>query len=278
MKRRDVLRTAAGLSTTAIAIGLGQAESSAAPSPAKKPQIVTKSVNFEAGLGGYYAAPAGNGPFPAIVLLMEAFGLNAYIKDVANRMAQAGYVTVVPDFFRGEVFPYTDVPRAVAKLKTLKDDAFVADFGAALGFLAKQKEVQVGGVGVMGFCMGGRHAFLASIAYAAKIRGAVCFYGGGIAPQQSPNPLGQVELVSRAAAIQAPIMLMYGSEDSLIAADEHVRVASALSAAKKRYSINVFPRAQHGFLSDRRENYEPNAAKESWEMTLAFFRRHLRNP
>ncbi len=70
-------------------------------------------------------------------------------------------------------------------------------------------------------------------------------------------------------------MLMYGAEDSLIAADEHERVALALSSAKKRYVINLSPNAGHGFFSDRRENYDPAAAEEAWEMTLAFFGRHL---
>jgi carboxymethylenebutenolidase len=75
--------------------------------------------------------------------------------------------------------------------------------------------------------------------------------------------------------MEAPLMFMYGSEDSYIVAEEHQRIALAMSQAKKRYSINVFPGAGHGFMSDRRDSYNPAAAKEAWDMTLAFFDRHL---
>jgi len=69
---------------------------------------------------------------------------------------------------------------------------------------------------------------------------------------------------------------MYGSEDQLIAADEHGRVAAALSKAKKRYILNLFPKAGHGFMSDRRENYAPEAAAEAWVTTTGFFSQNLK--
>ena len=71
-------------------------------------------------------------------------------------------------------------------------------------------------------------------------------------------------------------MFMYGSEDQLIAAEEHGRVAAALSKAKKRYILNVFPKAGHGFMSDRRESYSAEAAAEAWMMTTGFFSQNLK--
>jgi carboxymethylenebutenolidase len=76
--------------------------------------------------------------------------------------------------------------------------------------------------------------------------------------------------------MQSPIMLMYGSEDQMIAAEEHSRIAAALSKAKKRYILNLFPNAEHGFMSDRRENYAPEAAGEAWTMTTGFFSQNLK--
>jgi carboxymethylenebutenolidase len=82
-------------------------------------------------------------------------------------------------------------------------------------------------------------------------------------------------LLDRTNEITAPLMFMYGSEDSYILADEHGRVGLALSKAKKAYSLNVFAGAGHGFMSDRRDSYNQPAADEAWAMTTAFFDRHL---
>ena len=123
--------------------------------------------------------------------------------------------------------------------------------------------------------MGGRYAFLSNAVYPTKIKAAISFYGGGIDATPG-NPLGQKSILDRVTAIQSPIMLMYGSDDQLIAADEHGRVATALSTAKKRYILNLFPNAGHGFMSDRRENYSPEAAAEAWMMTTGFFSQNLK--
>ena len=139
----------------------------------------------------------------------------------------------------------------------------MSDVGKTIDFLAGKTEINANGIGVIGFCMGGRYAFLSNAVYPTKIKAAISFYGAGI-DAAAGNPLGQKSLLDRVPEMQAPIMLMYGSEDQLIAADEHGRVAAALSKAKKRYILNLFPNAQHGFMSDRRENFSPEASAEAW--------------
>jgi dienelactone hydrolase len=121
-------------------------------------------------------------------------------------------------------------PRALAigKLKSLKDDAIMSDVGKSIDFLAGKTEINATAIGVIGFCMGGRYAFLTNSVYSNKIKAAVAFYGGGIDAVPG-NPLGQKSLLNRVTTMQSPIMLMYGSEDQLISADEHGRVATALS-------------------------------------------------
>jgi carboxymethylenebutenolidase len=149
----------------------------------------------------------------------------------------------------------------------------MAEFGKGLEFLNKQKMVSRRGVGVTGFCMGGRLTFLANATYPQQVKAAVSFYGGGIAAKD--DLAGRQNLLAQAKKMQSPLMLMYGSEDSYIMAEEHERIALALSQAKKRYAINVFPGAGHGFMSDRRDSYNAAAATEAWDMTMAFFDRHL---
>jgi carboxymethylenebutenolidase len=271
MKRRDLLVASSGLSVAAlITLNGSSAKTLAAASQTSKGQ----TVQLDKDLSGYYVTPKTKGQFPAVIVIMEAFGLNDYIRSVCDRLAQAGYAALAPDFYKGAVYPYTDINGAIAKLKTLKDDTVMAELSKGVDFLAKRAEVRGGGVGVMGFCMGGRYTFLANAVQAGKVKAAVSFYGGGIAA--NPDPLGRANLLDQVDKMTAPIMLMYGAEDKSISTEEHEKVAAALSKAKKRYVINVFPKAGHGFFSDRRDSYNPEAASEAWAMTLSFLDRHLK--
>jgi carboxymethylenebutenolidase len=279
MKRRDILLGASSIASAAV-IANSQLSIAKQPddktTPVSKPgATVGKKIEIAQGLPGYYVTPAGTGKFPAVIVLMEAFGLNQWCQGICDRLAQSGFIAIAPDFYRGTTYEYTDVPGAIGKLKSLNDDAIMGDVGKSIEFLAGKSEASVTGIGVIGFCMGGRYAFLANTTYPTKIKAAISFYGGGIdAP--AGNPLGQKSLLSQVDAMQSPIMLMYGSDDQLIAADEHGRVAAALSKAKKRYILNLFPKAGHGFMSDRRENYAPEAAAEAWIMTTGFFKQNLK--
>ncbi len=267
MKRRDLLLAVSSISTATVIAGMDAAlAKSIVPSKGRL-------VRLDNDLVGYYVAPKTTKPVPAILVMMEAFGLNDNIKRVCDKLAQNGYAALAPDFYHGTTFAYTDLKGAIAKLKGLKDEVVMAEFGKGLDFLNKQKKVSRQGVGVTGFCMGGRLTFLANATYAQQIKAAVSFYGGGIAAKD--DVAGRQNLLAQAKKMQAPLMLMYGSDDSYIMAEEHERVALALSQAKKRYAINVFPGAGHGFMSDRRDSYNPAAATEAWEMTMAFFDRHL---
>ena len=207
------------------------------------------------------------------MVIMEAFGLNSNIKNVCDRLAKAGYAALAPDFYHGDIYEYTDLQNAIAKLKSLNDDTVMAEVGKGLGFLAARQEVAADRVGVMGFCMGGRYTFLANAVHADKFKAAAAFYGAGIAPEK--DALGRQPLLDRVAAMQAPIMLVYGADDQSIAADEHGRIAQALSTAKKRYILSVFPNAGHGFLSDRRDSYAAAPAREAWQMTMNFLKYNL---
>jgi carboxymethylenebutenolidase len=278
MKRRDILLGASSIATAAV-IANSQLSAAKQADP-KIPTVATaaslgKNIQIAKDLPGYYATPTGTGKFPAVIVLMEAFGLNKWCKSICDRLAQSGFAAIAPDFYRGTTYAYTDMTGAVAKLKSLNDNAVMSDVGKSIDFLTGRSEINANGIGVIGFCMGGRYAFLTNASYPTKIKAAISFYGGGIDAAPG-NPLGQKSLLDRVAAMQAPIMLMYGSEDQLIASEEHGRVAAALSKAKKRYILNLFPKAGHGFMSDRRENYAPEAAAEAWLMTTGFFSQNLK--
>lgn len=263
MKRRDLLIASAAVASTSLIAKFGTDTTIAAQT------VQGKTVTLDKGLQGYYVYPKGKTSAPAVMVFMEAFGLNNHIKEVCDRLAKAGYTALAPDFYHGATYAYTDMQNAIAKLKTLDDTKVMAEVGKGLEFLAKRKEVAANKIGVMGFCMGGRFTFLANAVHADKFKGAVAFYGSGIG---NPNDqLGRKSLLDQVGVMKAPIMLIYGAEDKSILPDEHGRIVTALSSAKKRYTLTVFPTAGHGFFSDRRGNYAAAAAKEAWQLTMNFF-------
>lgn len=225
------------------------------------------------GLRGYYARPAGPGPFPAVLIYIEAYGLNAHFQRLTQRFAAAGFAAITPDLYDGAVYPYSDLPGAVVHMKRLDDERVLAQTGKALDFLAARPEADGGAVAVVGFCMGGRLTFLASAALASRFKAAAAFYGGGIAP--AVDFLGRQNLLGRVQDIKAPLLLWYGAEDRFILPDEHGRIAEALSRAGKQYTLTVFPGTTHGFFCDDRENYNKAAAERAFRVTTAFFHEYL---
>ncbi len=232
--------------------------------------LISKTLN------GYAAFPHAHGRFPGVVVMMEAFGITGHIRGVCARLAKAGCVALAPDIFHGEVFSYTDMEKIMAKLPTLRDDQILNEIGQSLDWLAAHKNVDSRRLGIIGFCMGGRLAFLANCRFPERIQAAVGFYGGGIAPQ-GPDRFGRTPQITEADKMQAPILLGYGADDQGISPAEHARITETLSAAKKRFSLAVYPGAGHGFLCEERASYAPQAAAQAWPEIIAFLQANLAN-
>lgn len=225
-------------------------------------------------LNAYVAHPDGPGPFPGVVVLMEVFGLKRHIQQACDRLAGAGLLAVAPDIYHGRTYDYADMDRALGHLRRLDDDIVMNETEAALDWLDMQPNVDGKRLGVMGFCMGGRLAFLAAARHAGRLGAAVCFYGGGIAPA-GEDRFGRVPPINEAQAVQGAVFLGYGADDQSIDADQHGRIATTLSRLKKRYSLSVYPGAGHGFLCEERQSHAPAAAAKAWPDAVDFLHRAL---
>lgn len=222
---------------------------------------------------GYYAKPAGNGPFPGVIVYQEAFGVNDYVQSEVRRLAEHGYAALAPDLFDGETFGYDAFEKVAPKLKAFTEDGLLAYVDASIAYLDAQPEVVHDRYGAVGFCMGGRLAVLSAIARPGKFAAASSFYGGGIAPDE---PRYFTPLLDRLDAAAAELLLIYGADDGGITPAEHARIAERLSGGKKRYTLSVYPGAGHGFASRDRESYRGAQAEGAWAETLALFDRVLR--
>jgi carboxymethylenebutenolidase len=220
----------------------------------------------------YEAKPKEGGAHPAVIVLMEAFGLNGHIKNVTERIAQEGYVAVAPDLYHREaerVVPYSDMQKAVGIMNRLQDPKMMDDVGAAIAHLKAQNYVKPGSIGVTGFCMGGRFTYLAAAHHNKDVKAAVAFYAGGV-PMGNPSPL------SRTAEINCPIYLFFGAKDPLIPQDHVAQVNKALTDNHKTFMMKVYPEATHGFFCDERQSYHADSAKDAWEKFKSFFAQHLK--
>jgi len=218
------------------------------------------------GMPAYVARPSGSGPWPAVLVIQEAFGLNEHIKDVARRLAAEGYVALAPDLFhrggKGRTAGYDELPKALELMGALKDDEIVADVASAVAYLEKQPGLRAGRIGITGFCMGGRVSYLATCALPGKIAAAVPYYGGGIP-------------VDRTATLQAPVLAFFGEDDPFIPLDQVEKLRAEAARLGKRVEIHVYPKAPHGFFCNERDSYRPDAARDAWERTKAFLKTHL---
>lgn len=217
------------------------------------------------------ARPMARSAHPGLLVLQEAFGVNAHIRDVTERFAREGYVAIAPELFHRTAAPgfegrYDDFASVAPHMRAMKEDALEADERAAYDWL-RENIANDALISAIGYCMGGRAAFLAGLTL--PLACAVSYYGGGIAP--NPTTPG---LLGRAAELQSPILLFWGGKDKHITPEQRRAVNDTLTAEGKDFVQVEISDADHGFFCDARPSYSPMAAALAWPLTLAFLKTH----
>ena len=220
---------------------------------------------------GYRAVPTGPGPFPVVLVVEEIFGVHEYIKDICRRLAKLGYCAVAPELYarQGDLSKMTDVKQIIADVISKTPDAqWIADLDAAVAFAGSSAKGDLGRLGVMGWCRGGRAVWLYD-AHRADLRAAVAWYGpvGGERTPIQPRTAGDV-----AGELHAPLLGLYGGADTGIPVAAVEEARDRARAAGRSVEIHVFPDAPHGFHADYRPSYRREAAEEGWARALAFLR------
>lgn len=217
----------------------------------------------------FVCAPADAAPKPAVLLLMEAFGLTSHIRDVALRIANEGYVVLAPDLYHREpgqrTFSYDEVDEAMATMHRLDlGKAMADDLRAAIAHLKGRPDVRADRIGVTGFCLGGGLTFFAAVELSDEIAAAAGFYG-----------MVLNQWIEAAAEIAVPLALFFGELDPFIPLGRVAQIKSRLAELGKDACVTVYPQAEHGFFCDERDSYDRAAAEDSWRELTAFFRVHL---
>jgi carboxymethylenebutenolidase len=223
---------------------------------------ITLEVNNSNPMEAYVATPQGEGQFPAIIVFQEAYGVNAPIRDVADKLAQEGFLAVAPELFHrtapaGYEAGYGDFSVVMPHFQAITPEGLTDDINAVYNWLQAQPNVKGDKIGTIGFCLGGRVSYFANSV--VKLAAAVSFYGGSTHT-----------IADRAKEFQAPMLMFWGGKDTHILPEHVQTVTDALKEAGKDYVNVVVSYAEHAFFNHERPSYHARAAKESWALTLAF--------
>ena len=215
-------------------------------------------------LMGYLARPAGDGPFPAVLVCHENRGLTEHIKDVTRRVATAGYVGLAVDLLsrQGGTAAIGDSSQVPGALGNSPEDQFVQDFVSGWRWLQTQPFVQPDRVGMVGFCFGGGVTWRVAIGL-PELRAAVPFYGPHPSPDEAPN-------------IQAAVLAIYAGNDTRI--NQSIpAMEAAMQQSNKVYEKVIYPNTDHAFHNDTGSRYNAEAAQDAWARTLAWFEQYLKS-
>jgi carboxymethylenebutenolidase len=224
--------------------------------------IITETIAYQSGveqLAGFLARPEGAGPFPGVVVIHEAFGLNENIRGIARRFADTGYAALAVDLFANR-------NRVACMFRFFSGIFFnslehggIHDLKAALTFLAGQPFVDDTRVGAVGYCMGGSFA-MAWACTDDRLKVIAPYYG------MNPRPL---EAVARLCPVvgsypEADFTAPHGRKLDAMLEDHHIP-----------HDIKIYPGARHSFFNEQRANYNADAAQDSWQRVQAYFKAHL---
>lgn len=230
-------------------------------------EIEANDVEFpgeDATLKGYLARPAGDGPYPAVLVCHENRGLTDHIKDVTRRVAMSGYVGMAVDLLsRQGGTSAIDSSQVPGILGNTPQDQFVQDFISGWRWLQSQPYVRADRVGMVGFCFGGGVTWRVAIGL-PELRAAVPFYG----PHPSADEVPQ---------IQAAVLAIYAERDQRI--NQGIpAIEAALQQNNKVYEKVIYPNTDHAFHNDTGTRYNSEAARDAWARTLAWFEQYLKTP
>ncbi|HEY0209563.1 dienelactone hydrolase family protein [Acerihabitans sp.] len=222
------------------------------------------------GMPAYMARPAGDGEhFPIVLVIQEIFGVHEHIRDLCRRLAKQGYLAVAPELYfrQGDPTAFDDIPTLFQQLVSkVPDSQVMADLDHTAHWAARH-----GGdsrrLAATGFCWGGRIAWLYA-AHNPQLKAAAAWYGKLVGDKTLATPRHPVDI---AVALTAPVLGLYGGQDTSIPQDTIDAMRQAVSDANAVAEIVVYPDAGHAFNADYRASYHAPSAIDGWQRMLAWF-------
>jgi carboxymethylenebutenolidase len=242
--------------------------------------ILAESVSFVGHNGdsgeAYYARPTAERKFPGIVVIHHMPGWDEWIVEVARKFSHHGYAAIAPHlYFRNGPGSPDDIGARVRAAGGVPDDQVVGDVSGAMAFLRAQSNSS-GKVGLIGFCSGGRHAYLCACRLDSVDAIVDCWGGNVIVDDKSQlnakRPVAPIELT---AGLRCPLLGIFGNDDENPKADQVNRTEAELKRLDKRYEFYRYDGAGHAFFNTARVSYRPEQAADGWAKVFKFLQTHL---
>ncbi|MBC7548136.1 MAG: dienelactone hydrolase family protein [Polaromonas sp.] len=276
--RRTALKAALGVGYAAAAMPIMAQTAIKTSAEGLKTGQTTFEVNgFKVPV--FYAAPAGKTNLPVILVIQEIFGVHEYIADTARRFAKAGYLAIAPDMFarQGDASKYTEISKLMTDIVAkVPDEQVMADLDGAVQW-AGANGGDLKKVGITGFCWGGRITWLYA-EQSKNVKAGVAWYGRLVGAPSALTPKHPVDL---AAGIKAPVLGLYGGQDSGISLTTVNEMKDALAEAGAKGNkaaaaseFVVYPTAPHAFHADYRPSYRKDEAADGFAKALQWFKTH----
>lgn len=272
--RRDFVRAAVGSGFAAAVLPVTAQAIRTDSTGLTVGEVTIMSGDFK--LPAYRAIPAGRegDKLPVVLVVSEIFGVHEHIADVARRFARLGYLAIAPEPFvrQGDAQAYGEISKLISEVVSKAPDAQVmSDLDACVAW-AKDHGGDTGRLGVTGFCWGGRITWLYA-AHQPAVMAGVAWYGQLLGMPSALKPANPIDLVDR---LKAPVLGLYGGEDTGIPLTAVEQIKAALAASKnpaaKGSEFVVYPDAPHAFHADYRPSYRPDAAQDGWKRCIAWFK------
>ncbi len=225
----------------------------------------SKDVTYNSGdetVKGIVYAPEGKGPFPALIVIHEWWGLNDWVKEQASKLAGQGYVTLAVDLYRGKVASSPD--EAHQLMRGVPEDRSKRDLAAAFKFLSSQPNVKKSRIGAIGWCMGGGYALDVALQE----------------PTLAADVINYGHLATDPAAlkkINAPVLGLFGGQDMGITPDDVHKFEQQMKSVGKKIDLTIYPDAGHAFENpNNKAGYREADAQDAWKKTVAFLEANLK--
>ncbi len=224
-----------------------------------------------------HPAPSEGSSFPAVIVVMEAFGVTRHIEQVCDEYARHGYVAVAPSLYHRDApnikLGYDHMPQVMQHMGALRDDHIIEDINKTIDYLQNRYQRTRGNkIGIVGYCVGGRITYLAATS-CPGLSAASVYYGGRILVPFGDGPAP----VERTSSNTIPVMGNFGEDDANPTPDDVAQIEEALKAAGVTYDFKMYSGAGHGFNCNERPDYREDAAADALARTLAWFDQYVKN-
>src|ERR1700722_3187154 len=224
-----------------------------------------KPVSYKSGdetVQGVLYTPAGKGPFPALIVIHEWWGLNDWVKDQASKFSDEGYVALAIDLYRGKVATTPDMAHEI--MRSVPEDRDKRDLSAAFDYLASQSNVKKSRIGAVGLCMGGGYSLDVAL-QEPTLASDVINYGHLATDTDSLKK------------INAPILGLFGGQERGIPPDDVKKFGASMDQLGKKIDVKIYDDAGHAFENpNNKDGYRATDAADAWNRTVAFLADNLK--